>query len=534
MKITVKLMLSFIALIALYNVVLWWYVRDQAEASAQYQEMASQSIRSVDHMRASWDAFRNVRSYAQKVLSMSVPMKSDQVEGEFTRLFADFSGQMNKVQSLFSPDSPEAGKIQAAMALADTWKLEMLERLSASNSLSLPSSILMNNQGKELEATINKLVEDKVRLSEQVTADFRDQQEQSQNTMTAIASAIALISLLVSGFLAYTITRPINKLRDRMQSLAEGEHEQAIPFTNGKCEVGAMARAVEVFRQGESERSRIRQNIESAVVSLQGSADDLLQYVGQTQTAMESQEVQFSEVTDYIRKTSDGLTDVDQHTNEVMEYSQTARKDTARISAEITASSGTVNESVEQMEMVVETIGMLQQDSIQVGEVLQVITGIAEQTNLLALNAAIEAARAGEHGRGFSVVADEVRGLANMTQESAQKIQDMIQNIQSRTQSAVDAISRSRELTYKNQEAMNSVNDSLGSVRESVDLVSGKSESTSEKTRQQMDRMADVNRNIEGVEQSNRENLKSVDQLSGLATNLNSLSNTLSDMVGQA
>jgi len=217
----------------------------------------------------------------------------------------------------------------------------------------------------------------------------------------------------------------------------------------------------------------------------------------------------------------------------VLEHSKQAAEKTIRIGAEVSSSSETVNESVEQMEMVVNAISRLKDDSVKVGEVLQVITGIAEQTNLLALNAAIEAARAGEHGRGFSVVADEVRSLANMTQESAQKIHAMIQNIQDGTQSAVDAIGRSRELVHRNQEAMSSVNGSLGEVRDAVTSVSEKNELTAEQTRQQLTRMAEVTRSIGSLSDASKAALKDADRLSEVSQALDQLSKHLSDLMKQ-
>jgi methyl-accepting chemotaxis protein len=172
----------------------------------------------------------------------------------------------------------------------------------------------------------------------------------------------------------------------------------------------------------------------------------------QVSTAIEHMTQAIQEVAENITKVAKEVGDVDQSAREGQGVVTTTIDDLNGLGADVSAAA--------------EVVDQLATSGEKVGNVLAVITQIADQTNLLALNAAIEAARAGEHGRGFAVVSDEVRTLANKTQESTQEISAIISDFKTGSEAAVAAMKRSQtkaEETIKNADgAINSLNAIAG------------------------------------------------------------------------
>jgi len=167
------------------------------------------------------------------------------------------------------------------------------------------------------------------------------------------------------------------------------------------------------------------------------------------------------------------------------------------------SSSNTSQNTIESFVMEVETMAndltLLQEESARIGSVLDVIRSIAEQTNLLALNAAIEAARAGEQGRGFAVVADEVRALAHRTQEATVEIQSMVEGLQSKTTSAVAAVTRGQRLSQESLSQSTDVVSALEKIGQAFKEVDSLTSQITQETQEQQSATASINDNMMAV-----------------------------------
>ncbi|WP_421138678.1 methyl-accepting chemotaxis protein [Pseudomonas sp. NFX15] len=177
-------------------------------------------------------------------------------------------------------------------------------------------------------------------------------------------------------------------------------------------------------------------------------------------------------------------------------------------------------------------IETLNSNTVNIGQILEVITSISQQTNLLALNAAIEAARAGEAGRGFAVVADEVRNLAHRTQDSAQQVQTMIEELQVGARAAVGIMTDSQRQSESSVGIANQAGERLGSVTQRIGEIDGMNQSVATATEEQTAVVESINVDITEINTLNQEGVENLQSTLRACADLEQQAARLKQLVG--
>ncbi|KNC68242.1 methyl-accepting chemotaxis protein [Pseudoalteromonas ardens] len=351
--------------------------------------------------------------------------------------------------------------------------------------------------------------------------------------MSTVTAVIIILAIIVAMILWATqmIAAPITTLTNTMRDIASGEGDLTRRIDiNSQDEVGQLAHHMNTFI--DKLRSMMLDTAAQAQ-QLSGAAAQLQDVSTNTNNEIQQEKEQVDSVSAAVTEMAATVTEISRNaheTNRAADLVQSMTNDGAARSGQaqevMTQLAGHIGEAAK-------VVAGLEQETSNIGAVIDVINGIAEQTNLLALNAAIEAARAGEQGRGFAVVADEVRSLASRTQESTDDIRNMISRLQQIAQQASVMMQQGQERAEGSVGQTQEVLDALRNITESVSTVQDQSHQIATSTEEQTVVAEDINNSLNAINDLVNSTANHAHLLADEARDLNSLAKALNNTVNQ-
>ena len=378
-----------------------------------------------------------------------------------------------------------------------------------------------------LQLPLNAVMADLQKLQ----ADLDAQRKSDTFGMAMVGLVIAGIGLLVIWLVGHGIARPLKQMVAMLDDIAQGEGDLTRRLTSDRAdELGSIAKGFNTFL---AKLQAMITQVVTSVQSVSDSSEHTADIAIRTNTGVHKQMAEIDQVATAVQEMTATAQDVARNATQAAQAASHADQAASQGMQIVRDTSNSIGALAVEIGRAVGVVQTLAKDSENINAILTAIRGIAEQTNLLALNAAIEAARAGEQGRGFAVVADEVRNLAQKTQKATEEIQAMIQQLQQGTRDVVRVMEDSQNRTDESVLHASKAAEALETITQAVSVINDMNTQIASAAEEQSAVADDINRNVINIGQVANEVAGGADESSAASADLTKLAEQQRRLINQ-